>query len=131
MKTIIKLLSLSTLLLAFSVNAAEKFIELEDESKILGTWIITAEVASLKHRDRKKLNNEWTFLKGGILKAVSRDRRMGADQKIQLKYSVEDGVIKKQSTPGREKYESCKVIKMEGKDMLLHCKFLYFFLTKK
>ncbi len=131
MKTIIKFLFLSSLLLSFTVSAAEKYIELEDESKILGKWMITAEVASLKIKDRKKLSNLWTFKKGGVLTAVSVDSRMGADKTINLKYSIENGVIKKQSVPGREKYETCKVIKLDGKDMLLHCKFLYFFLTKQ
>jgi hypothetical protein len=50
--------------------------------------------------------------------------------KIAIKYSVENGEIKKQTTPGREKYESCKVVEKEGSKMILKCTYLYFFLTK-
>jgi hypothetical protein len=50
---------------------------------------------------------------------------------IPIKYSVENGVIKKQVTPGREKYEDCSVLEMEGSNMILKCKGLFFFMTRK
>ena len=57
---------------------------------------------------------------------VSRDPRLSAQKEIKVKYSIVDGAIKKQFQPGREKYESCKVIKLEDKDMTLHCKYNYY-----
>ena len=52
------------------------------------------------------------------------------EMKIAIKYSVENGEIKKQTKPGQEKYESCKVVEKDGSKMILKCPFLYYFLTK-
>ncbi|KAF3982206.1 MAG: hypothetical protein HFP78_02900 [Methylococcales symbiont of Hymedesmia sp. n. MRB-2018] len=129
MKTSIKILSIACILLASSAYAAEKFIVLEDNKPILGKWNIHHEAAAL-HKEKVPINNDWTFGKDGMITAISRDRRMGSDQGIKIKYSIADGVIKKQFTPGREKYEDCKVVKLEGREMILHCKFNYFFMTR-
>jgi len=125
----IKTILLMAVFVAFTANAKDTVIELEDNSKILGKWKMYAESAAL-HKEKKEVNNEWEFLDDGVLAAVSRDPRLSASKKVNVKYSIEDGVIKKQSQPGREKYESCKVVKLEGKDMVLHCKYLYYFLTR-
>ena len=130
MKKTIKLLSLAAILLAPSAYAAEKFITLEDNKPLLGKWNIHHEAAAL-HKEKVAINNDWSFAKDGTITAISRDRRMGSDQGIKIKYSIVDGVIRKQFVPGREKYEDCKVVKLEGKEMILHCKFNYFFMTKK
>jgi hypothetical protein len=129
MKTSIKILSMAAVLFASSAYAAEEIIVLEDNKPILGNWNIHHEAAAL-HKEKVAINNDWNFGKNGMITAISRDRRMGSDQGINVKYSVVDGVIRKQFTPGREKYEDCKVIKLEGKEMILHCKFNYFFMTK-
>lgn len=131
MKKISNLLTMATILLAFSVNA-EDFIELKDNSTILGTWVVKAEAAAL-HKEKKLLQSEWTFAKNGFMTSKSKDKRMSGygGNSLKVKYSVENGMIHKQTSPGREKYEDCKVISMEGKDMVMHCKFNYFFLTKK
>jgi hypothetical protein len=50
--------------------------------------------------------------------------------KIDIKYAIENGDIKKQTKPGQEKYESCSVVEKEGSKMILKCSFLYYFLTK-
>lgn len=130
MKKMIKSALLSTVFIACAVNAKETFIELEDNSLILGKWKLYAEAAAL-HKEKKQVQNEWEFRKGGVLSAISRDPRFDAAKEVNVKYSIEDGVIRKQSQPGREKYEDCKVIKLEGKEMVLHCKYLYYFLSKK
>ena len=114
------------ILLASAFTAhAEETIKLEDNSAILGKWIMYAETPAL-HKAKKEVNNEWKFTKDGLLYVVSRDPRLSAQKEIKVKYSIVDGAIKKQFQPGREKYESCKVIKLEDKDMTLHCKYNYY-----
>lgn len=128
MKIIISLLSLFAVFAAFSANAE---VKLEDNSKILGKWVVTAEALGLD-REKKALHVTWEFQKDGTLVTTGEDARSGIGaMNISIKYSVADGVIKKQTTPGREKYEECAVVEIEGKDMILKCKFLYFFLTRK
>lgn len=128
MKTIISLLSLFAALAAFSANAE---VKLEDNSKILGKWVVTAEALGLD-REKKALHVTWEFQKDGTLVTTGEDARSGiGSMNIPIKYSVVDGVIKKQTAPGREKYEECAVVEIEGNDMILKCKFLYFFLTRK
>jgi len=125
----IKTLLLITAFFASAANAKDTIIELEDESKILGQWKLYAEAAAL-HKEKKQVDNVWDFRKGGVLAAVSKDKRMSSSNEVKVKYSIENGIIKKQSQPGREKYEDCKVVKLEGKDMIMHCKYLYYFFTK-
>lgn len=128
MKTITTLLSLFAALAAFSANAE---IKLQDNSKLLGKWQVTHEALALD-REKKPLQVTWEFQKDGTLLTTGEDARSGiGEMSIPIKYSVADGVIKKQLTPGREKYEDCAVVEMEGNDMVLKCKFLYLFLTRK
>lgn len=115
-------------LFTFSANA-EEIIKLENEKPILGKWMMYAETAAL-HKDKKEVQNEWTFSRGGVLSVVSRDPRIDAPKLINVTYSIEDGVIKKQFAPGRQKFEFCKVVKLEGKEMILHCKFNYYLFKK-
>jgi uncharacterized protein (TIGR03066 family) len=128
MKTITILLSLLT---ALASSAASAEIKLEDNSKLLGKWQVTAEALALD-REKKPLHVTWEFQKDGTLMTTGEDARSGIGEvNIPIKYSVADGVIKKQITPGREKYEDCAVVEMGGKDMVLKCKFLYLFMTRK
>ena len=128
MKTITTLLSLFVALVAFSARAE---IKLEDNSKILGTWQVTHEALALD-REKKPLHVTWEFQKDGTLVTTGEDARSGIGaMNIPIKYSVADGVIKKQLTPGREKYEDCSVVEMSGNQMTLKCKFLYLFMTRK
>ncbi len=125
MKKILKPLTLAAgVLLAFTANA-EEIIELENSKPILGKWMMYAETAAL-HKDKKTVQNEWTFAKDGSLSVISRDPRLDAKKLIKIKYSIEDGKIKKQFQPGREKYEYCSIIKLEEKNMIMHCKFNYY-----
>ena len=128
MKTITTLLSLFATLAVFSAHAD---IKLEDNTKILGKWQVTAESLELD-RAKKALKVTWEFQKDGTLITTGEDARSGiGEMNIPVKYSVVNGVIKKQATPGREKYEDCAVVELEGKDMILKCQYLYFFLTRK
>jgi len=127
MKTNTKICYLATVILAFSANAE---VKLEDNSELLGKWNLYAEAAAL-NKEKRELNIKWDFKKDGTLNTISEDAggRTGTFE-IPLKYSIVDGAIKKQSTPGREKYETCKVVEKENSEMILKCKFLYFFLRK-
>lgn len=135
MKKIITLLPLLAIVfIAFPVNAkkAEKYIELEDNSQILGKWKIYAESPSRKKRDRKDVNIQWEFKNNGIIHAIATDTRgRTGETSINIKYSIENGAIKKQAIAGGSRYESCKVTKLEGDDMTLKCPFLYFYMKKK
>lgn len=130
MKKTIQLLLLATVFITASANAKEKTIPLEDTSKILGKWSLTHEAAAL-HKEKKKVNITWDFKKDGTLVTAATDTRSrtGA-MSINVKYTIDDGAIRKQSTPGREKYEMCRAVKLEDKKMILHCKYLYFFLER-
>ncbi|MCK4493264.1 MAG: hypothetical protein KAU26_04365 [Methylococcales bacterium] len=120
---------LALVLSASFVHAAED-VKLDDNSSILGKWNLYAEAPAL-HKDRKAVKILWDFKKDGTIKTSAEDTRARTRKmSITLKYSIVDGAIKKQSTPGREKYETCRVIKKEGKEMVLKCKYLYFFLKR-
>ncbi|MDD5216137.1 MAG: hypothetical protein PHQ03_11465 [Methylococcales bacterium] len=124
----VKNVSLAALL--FSTTAYAD-VALKDSSEILGHWVVSAE--SLKLDGEKKLiKSSWDFKDDGTLTAISTDS-LGRTKEmtVVVKYTVEDGLIKKQLSPGREKYESCSVIQREGSDMVLKCTNLFLFLTKK
>lgn len=106
-------------------------VALKDSSEIVGHWVVSAE--SLKLDGEKKLiKSSWDFKDDGTLTAISTDS-LGRTKEmtVVVKYTVEDGLIKKQLSPGREKYESCSVVQREGSDMVLKCTNLFLFLTKK
>lgn len=127
MKKYVKILSLAAFFLAFSANAD---VELKNESDILGKWKLYAEATKLDG-EQKAVTIEWDFKSDGILKQTATDSvGRTKEMKIDMKYSVENGDIKKQKTPGQEKYESCNVVEKEGSKMILKCPFLYYFLTK-
>ena len=128
MKKYVKILPLAALFFAFSANAE---VELKDDSEILGKWKLYAEATKLDG-EQKPVTIEWEFKEDGALLQTATDSvgRTG-EMKIAIKYSVENGEIKKQTKPGQEKYESCKVVEKDGSKMILKCPFLYYFLTKK
>ncbi len=127
MKTITTLLTLFAAFVAF--NAAAD-VKLENNAKLLGKWRVTAEAPALD-KDKKKLNVTWEFQKDGTLMTIGEDTvGRTKEMDIPIKYSVADGVIKKQASPGRDKYEDCAVVEMSDKDMILKCKYLYFFLSR-
>ena len=124
MKKIIKLLTLASVLFASSAYA-EKTIPLEDNSLILGEWKLYAETPQL-HLEKKMVQNKWNFRNDGILTSTAYDPRLDGVKAVNVTYSVEDGVIKKQVQPGRTKVENCKVVKLENDEMILHCQYLYY-----
>lgn len=110
--------------------SAQADVALKDESEILGKWKVNAESAKLDG-EKKKVIVEWDFKSGGVLETVATDAGGRTNEMhIPIKYSVENGIIKKQVSPGREKFEDCKVVEKNGSEMILKCQFLYFFLTK-
>jgi len=130
MKTITITIALSLFAVFASANAVAD-VKLADNSKLVGKWQVTAEALALD-REKKKLQVTWEFQKDGTLITTGEDARSGiGEMTIPIKYSVADGLIKKQVTPGREKYEDCAVVEMDEKDMILKCKFLYLFMTRK
>jgi hypothetical protein len=126
-KKYIKILPFTALLLAFSVHAD---VALKDNSEILGKWNLYAESSKLDG-EKKAVKIEWDFKADGILHTTATDSvGRTKEMKIAIKYAVENGEIKKQTKLGQEKYESCKVVKKEGSDMIIKCPFLFYFLAK-
>ena len=127
MNKCVKILSFSALFFAFSANAE---VTLKDNAEILGKCNLYAEAAKLDG-EQKAVKVEWEFKADGDLQTTATDSvGRTKEMKIAIKYFVENGEIHKQTTPGREKYESCKVVEKEGSKMTLKCAYLYFFLTK-
>jgi hypothetical protein len=126
-KKYLEIMLLSASFFALSANAD---VALKDESEILGKWKVTAEAAKLDG-EKKKVIVEWEFQPGGVLQTIATDAGGRTNEMhISIQYKVEDGVIKKQVSPGREKFENCKVVEKNGSDMILKCPFLFYFLTK-
>ncbi len=116
--------------LIVSSLSAQADVKLEDNSLIKGKWNLYAESIAL-HKEKVSLQSMWEFKGGGILHTKSEDRRGRTKTLIiDLKYSVEDGVIKKQVSPGRSKTEDCRVVKLDRDNMTLKCKFVFFFLKR-
>lgn len=122
------LVSLAAIFFTLTVNAE---VALKDDSEVLGKWNLYAEAARL-NGEKKEVTIEWDFRKNGVLqtKAIDNFGRTKTFE-VALKYSIEDGAIKKQSTPGRDKYEMCRVIEKTNSDMIIKCTYLFFFLNKK
>ena len=122
-----KLLPLVAVLFAGSVQAD---VSLKSNDDIIGKWNVYAEAAKLDG-EKKKIQVEWIFERDGTLQTISTDSvGRTKEMKIAIKYFVENGEIKKQTTPGRDKYESCKVIEKDADKMTLKCTYLFYFLTK-
>ena len=127
MKKYVKILPLAALFFAFSANAE---VALQSNSEILGKWKLTAEAMKLDG-EKKAVTVEWDFKSDGALLTTATDSvGRTKEMKIAIKYSIEEGGIKKQITPGQEKYELCNVVDKDGSKMTLKCPFLYYFLTK-
>ncbi|MFZ2311108.1 MAG: hypothetical protein WAV82_00665 [Methylobacter sp.] len=128
MKRCVKIIPL---LAIFFVLSAKADVVLKDASEILGKWDLNAEALKLDG-EKKTVKSEWEFKANGILQSTATDS-LGRTKEmvVPVKFFVEDGVIKKQVSPGREKYESCSVIEKDNSKMVLKCTSLFFFLTKK
>lgn len=128
MKKYVKILPLAAIFFTLSANAD---VQLKDKSEILGKWNLYAEAIKLDG-EKKAITVEWDFKDDGTLETTATDSvGRTSEFKANLKYAVEDGLLKKQLTPGREKYESCRVVEKDNSEMVLKCTYLFFFLTKK
>jgi hypothetical protein len=126
-KNYVKILSL---LIGFIMLPVKADVLLKDKSEILGKWNLYAESIKLDG-EKKAITVEWDFQNDGVLLTKSIDSVGRTNvMNISVKYSVADGVIKKQSSPGREKYDDCKVLEKDGSNMVLNCSNLFFFLKK-
>jgi hypothetical protein len=125
-----KHMKLLPLLAVFFVPSVYAEVALKDASEIHGKWKLYAEAAKLDG-EKKSLIVEWDFKPDGVLQTTQTDGGGRTKEMIiDLKYSVENGDIKKQTSPGREKYESCNVVEKDSSGMVLKCMYLYYFLTK-
>lgn len=122
---------LSSLLATCIAFSAYADVKLEDNSKLLGKWKVNAESLGLD-KEKKALNVSWEFQSNGTLITTGEDT-LGrtSEMVIPIKYSVENGIIRKQATPGREKYDDCTVIELEGNHMILKCRGIFNFMTRK
>jgi hypothetical protein len=126
-KKYVKIFLMLAIFFAITANAD---VVLKDNSELLGKWNLYAEAAKFDG-EKKAVKVEWEFEKDGTLLTTATDSvGRTKEMKIAIKYFIENGEIKKQTTPGREKYESCKVIEKNGPEMVLKCTYLFFFLTK-
>jgi hypothetical protein len=125
-KKYVKIIPLAAIFFALSAQAD---IEITDNSTILGKWKMHDESIKL-HGDKKAVDVTWEFKPDGTLQTTLEDKQgRVSDMKIAIKYSIENGGIKKQSSPGREKYELCKIVERAGNEMVVKCTY-YFYLTK-
>ena len=69
MKKTVKILSLASIFLAFSVNAD---VQLKDNTEILGKWNLYAEAIKLDG-EQKAVKIEWDFQSDGTLQTTSTD----------------------------------------------------------
>ena len=127
MKKYAKIVPLVAMFLSLSATAD---VDLKSNADILGKWKVYAEATKIDG-EQKALTIEWDFRSDGILKQTATDSvGRTKEMKIDMKYFIEDGDIKKQKTPGQEKYESCNIVEKQSTKMILKCPFLYYFLTK-
>lgn len=131
MKKYFMILPLAAILLAFQAMAE---VTLKDASGIFGKWRLHDESIKL-NADKRPVQVEWNIKPDGTIETTTSDanakaseRRIG-EMKIAIKYSIENGGIKKQVVPGREQYEFCKVVEKTETDMILQCTYFYY-LTK-
>jgi hypothetical protein len=126
-KKYIKIIPFAAALIGLTAHAD---VALKNNTDILGKWNVYAEAAKLDG-EKKKIQVEWDFQADGTLQTTSTDSvGRTKEMKIAIKYFVEDGDIKKQTTPGRDKYESCNVLEKDSDKMVLKCTYLFYFLTK-
>ncbi len=132
MKKITKILSITAFLAAATAaNAKIDFVELEDNSKILGKWHVYAAAPSEK-KEKRAQDSVWNFQRNGVLNISGKDQVSGrtGQMSVNIKYMIENGQIKRQKAPGREKYELCGVVRMSDKEMTVKCPFLFYYMKK-
>jgi len=125
-----KVVTLVFMMLAFSAQAETPLTQAD----ILGSWSVDKESINRDGSAYKKLDTTWIFKNDGTMVGISVDSqahaRVGKFRAV-LKYRIEDGKLIKQASPGRSKEETCIAIEKEGQKMILKCRNIYFFMTKK
>ena len=123
-------LSIFFMVLAFTANAEIALTEAD----ILGIWSVDAESSKRDGSGGKALQTTWTFNKDGTMVGESTDSQRHArigKFSATVKYRIENGNLIKQASPGRKREETCIVIEKEDPKMVLKCRTIYFFMTKK
>lgn len=125
-----KIVMAAFMVLAFSAQAE---IPLTQQD-ILGSWSVDKESINRDGSAYKELATTWEFKNDGTMIGISIDSqkhaRVGKFRAV-LKYRIEDGKLIKQASPGRSKEETCIAIERDGPKMVLKCRNIYFFMTKK
>jgi hypothetical protein len=127
----LKSLLMGLALLASASASAEVKLTQQD---ILGEWKIDYESINADGTDPKELNSVWTFRNDGTMEGVSLDTNKHAriaEFRALVKYTIEDGKLNKQTSPGRSKFDLCVALEKNGPKMTLECNHIYFFMTKK
>ena len=127
---------LRTILMALTMTASVSALaEVKlTQADILGTWTIDGESINADGTDSKEMSSVWTFRNDGTMEGVSTDTNKHArisEFRAIIKYSIEDGKLNKQNSPGRSKFDLCTAIEKNGPKMTLECNHIYFFMTKK
>lgn len=126
MKKYVKTAPIIAIFMALSANAE---VALKDKSEIVGKWNLHDEAIKLEGQKRA-LAVEWNVKPDGTIDTITSDAAGRiSEMKITISYTVENGGIKKQVAPGRDKYEFCQVLEKTDTDMTLHCTY-YYFLTR-
>lgn len=131
----IKVILLSGFFIPLFVNAETALTEKD----ILGNWTVNFEANDAKGASgsvgSSAVSRTWTFKSDGVLTSTIKDNHPNARNQSKiaasLKYRIEDGKLIMQVAPGRSKEDVCSALEMEGADLLLKCRFLYYSLTKK
>lgn len=126
MKKHVKITPIIAIFMALSANAE---VALKDKSEIVGKWNLHDEAIKLGGQKRA-VAVEWDVKPDGTIDTITSDAAGRiSEMKITISYTIENGSLKKQVAPGRDKYELCQVIDKTDTDMTLHCSY-YYFLTR-
>lgn len=102
---------------------------------VVGKWTIDAEALTEDGKKGfKELNSVWTFRDDGSMEAYSSDSNKHArvaEFRATVKFTIEDGKLNKQASPGRSKFDLCVAVEKNGNKMTLECNHIYFFMTKQ
>ncbi len=114
---------------AFAANADVPLTKAD----LLGSWRIETEALSADGKDAKELNSVWTFREDGTMEGLSSDTNAHArvsEFRATLNWSIVDGKIQKQVSPGRSRMQDCVAIEKNGPKMVLDCNHIYFRMLK-
>lgn len=121
------------LMMSFSI-AAQADVKLT-KADVVGKWLVQAEALSAdQKKGLKELNSTWTFSEDGTMEGHSSDTNKHArvaEFRASVQYSIEDGKMKKQASPGRSKVDICTAIELTPPKMVLECNQIFFFMTKQ